>query len=140
MQRFKLLLPHYIFTISGFAHNQPVWVGTKLRVHNGATIELTITSQHDPPECFNVPFPLRRKGLGQLVGRHRGALFTDELACLHDLIEEFAQYVAATHGWRRPYRPFPDGFEDCIVAPSPVVARGSVGNVEADEFGSGWFR
>jgi hypothetical protein len=64
----------------------------------------------------------------------------DQLKLLHDRIYEFAKDVADNHSWYRPYRPFPEGFEDCVVMAKPVTAKGSVGVVHAEEYVKSWFR
>lgn len=140
MSRFKLHISHYVIAISGFAYRQPVWSRGKLKVHNGPTIELTIALPHDPARRFNVPFPVTRGMLRKLVAQHGGILWPDELKKLHVSIEDFAEYVANNHSWFRPYRPLPDGFEDCVAVVWPVTAKGEVGAVEADEFVRSWFQ
>lgn len=140
MSRFKLHISHYVIAISGFAHRQPVWSRGKLKVQNGPTIELTIALPHDPARRFNVPFPVTRGVLRKLVAQHGGILRPDELKKLHVNIEDFAEYVADNHRRYQPYRPLPDGFEDCVAVVWPVTAKGKVGAVEADEFVRSWFQ
>ena len=139
MSRFKLHIAHYVISISGFAHGQPVWSRGQLKVHKGPTVELTIVFPQDPTERFNVPFPVSRDMLRKLVGRHGGILWPDDLKRLHQRIQEFAKHLADNHGWYRPYRPFPEGFEDCVAAVFPVTGKGKVGTAEADEFVRRWF-
>ena len=139
MSRYKLHISHYVISISGFAHDQPVWSGRKLKVHKGPTIELTIAFPLDPSARFNIPFPVTRYMLRKLVARHWGILLPDEFKLLHDRINEFAMYVAHNHSWYKPYRTFPEGFEDCVVMAKPVTAKGSVGEVYAEEFVKSWF-
>ena len=139
MSRYKLHISHYVISISGFAHDQPVWSGRQLKVHKGPTIELTIAFPLDPPKRFNIPFPVTRYLLRKLVARHWGILWPDQLKLLQDRIDEFAKDVAANHSWYRPYRTFPEGFEDCVVMAKPVTAKGSVGEVYAEEFVKSWF-
>ena len=139
MSRFKLHLSHYVIAISGFAHDQPVWSRRQLKVHKGPTVELTIAFPHDPPERFNVPYPVTQGMLRKLVARHGGILWPRELKNLHKRIEEFAQHIADNHSWYKPYRPTPEGFEDCVAVVWPVTARGMVGTAEADEFVRSWF-
>lgn len=139
MSRYKLRIGHYVISISGFAQDQPVWFRRQLKVHQGATIELTIAFPQDPPKRFNIPFPVTRSMLRKLVGRHGGILWPDQLKLLHDRIDEFAKDMADNHSWYRSYRPFPDGFEDCVAVVRPVTAKGSVGAVHAEEFVKSWF-
>jgi hypothetical protein len=139
MSRYKLHIGHYVISISGFAQDQPVWSHQQLKVHKGPTIELTIAFPQDPPARFNIPFPVTPYMLRKLAGRHWGILLPDQLKHLHDRIYEFAQDVAANHSWYRPYRPFPDGFEDCVAVVRPVTAKGNVGVVHAEEFVKSWF-
>lgn len=140
MSRFKLHLAHYVITISGFAHDQPVWSGRQLKIHKGPTVELTIAFPHDPAKRFNLPFPITRGMLRKLVARHGGILWPKELKYLHERIEEFAGYVADNHSWYRPYRPYSEGFKDCVAVVWPVTAKGSTGAAVADEFVGSWFR
>lgn len=139
MSRFKLHISHYVIAISGFAHDQPVWSRRRLQVHEGPTIEITIAFPHDPPKRFNVPFPVTRNMLRALVARHGGLLWPKELKLLHERIDEFAKHVAEEHGWYHPYRPFPDGFEDCVAVVWPVTAKARVGTADADVFVRSWF-
>ena len=140
MSRFKLHISHYVIAISGFAHDQPVWSRNRLKVHKGPTVELTIAFPQDPPERFNVPFPVTRGMLRKLAARHSVILWPDDLRCLHESLEEFAGYIADNHSWFRPYRPFPDGSEDCVALVWPVTAKGKIGSAEADELGGSWFQ
>jgi hypothetical protein len=139
MNRYKLHIGHYVISISGFAQNQPVWSRGQLKVHNGPTIELTIAFPQDPPARFNIPFPVTPYMLRKLAGRHWGILWPDQLKLLHDRIYEFAKDVADNHSWYRPYRPFPDGFEDCVALAWPVTAKGSVCAADAEEYVKSWF-
>jgi hypothetical protein len=138
VERYKLHIGHYVIAISGFARDQPVWSRQQLKVHKGPTIELTIAFPQDPPSRFNVPFPVTRDMLRKLVGRHGGILWPKQLKLLHDRIYEFAKDVADNHGWYRPYRPFTDGFEDCVALAWPVTAKGSADAVEAEEYEKSW--
>lgn len=140
MSRYKLHIGHYVISISGFAQNQPVWSRRQLKVHKGPTIELTIAFPQDPSARFNIPFPVTRDMLRKLVSRHGGILWPQQLKFLHDRIDEFAKYVANNHSWYRPYRPFPDGFEDCVALAWPVIAKGSVGATDAEEYVKSWFQ
>lgn len=139
MNRYKLHISHYVISISGFAHDQQVWSGRQLKVRKGPTIELTIAFPQDLPNRFNIPFPVTREMLRKLVSRHGGILWPKQLKLLHDRIDEFAMDVAANHSWYRPYRPFPEGFEDCVAIAWPVTAKGGVGSVNAEEFVKSWF-
>lgn len=139
MNRYKLHIGHYVISISGFARDQPVWSRRQLKVHKGPTIELTIAFPQDPPTQFNIPFPVTRDMLRKLVGRHGGILWPKQLKLLHDRIDEFASDVFDHHSWYRPYRPFPEGFEDCVALAWPVTARGSVGEANAEEYVKNWF-
>lgn len=139
MSRFKLHISHYVIAISGFAHDQPVWSRRRLQVHKGPTVEITIAFPHDPPERFNVPFPVTRAMLRKLCARHDGLLSPVELKLLHERIEEFAKHVAENHGWSRPYRPSPDGFEDCVAVVWPATAEARVDTAEVDEIVRSWF-
>lgn len=139
MSRYKLHISHYVISISGFAHDQPVWSGRQLKVHKGPTIELTITFPLDPSARFNIPFPVTRYLLRKLVARHWGILLPDQLKLLHGRINEFAKDVVDNHSWYRPYRPFSEGFEDCVAVVRPVTAKGSAGAVEAEEYVKSWF-
>lgn len=127
MSRFKLHISHYTISISGFAHNQPVWVGRQLKIHDGPTIEITIAFPHDPVRRFNIPYPVTRNMLRKLMGRHGGILRPKQLQLLHGRIEEFANHIVDNHGWFRPYRTFEDGFEDCVTVVWPVTAKASIG-------------
>ena len=109
-------------------------------MHKGPTIEITIAFPHDPPRRFNVPFPVSRNNLRTLVARHGGVLLPGELKQLHERIEEFAKHVADNHSWYRPYRPFPEEFEDCVAVVWPVTAEGRTGAAEADELVRSWFQ
>jgi hypothetical protein len=140
MSRFKLHISYNVIAISGFAHDQPVWSRNRLTVPKGPTVELTIAFPHEPPERFNVPFPVTRGMLRKLAARHDCILWPEELKSLHERIEEFAGYIADNHSWFRPYRPFPDGFEDCVAVVYPVTAKGGIGAVEADELVPSWFQ
>lgn len=139
MKRYKLHIGHYVISISGFAQNQPVWSGRQLKAHEGPTIELTIAFPQDLPKQFNIPFPVTRDMLRKLVGRHGGILWPKQLKLLRDRIDEFAKDVADNHGWYRPYRTFPEGFEDCAAVAWPVTAKGSVGAADAEEYVKSWF-
>ncbi len=139
MSRYKLHISHYVIAISGFARDQPVWSRQQLKLHKGPTIELTIAFPQDPPNRFNIPFPITRSMLRKLVARHGGILWPKELKTLHDRIDEFAKDVADNHGWYRSYRPFPEAFEDCVALAWPVIAESNVGEVQADEFVRSWF-
>lgn len=139
MNSYKLHISHYVIAISGFAWDQPVWSRQQLKVHKGPTIELTIAFPQDPPSRFNIPFPVTRDMLRKLVGRHGGVLWPKQLKLLHDRIDEFASDVFDHHSWYRPYRTFPEGFEDCVAVAWPVTAKGSVGAVDAEEFVTDWF-
>ncbi len=139
MSRYKLQISHYVISISGFAHNQPVWARRQLKTHKGPTVELTIAFPQDPPKRFNIPFPVTRSTLKHLVGRHAGILWPKEFKLLHDRIEEFAKHVADNHGWYTPYRPFPADFEDCVAVVWPVTAEARLGDVQAGEFVRSWF-
>jgi hypothetical protein len=140
MSRLKLHISHCVIAISGLAYHQPVWSRGKLKVHKGPTIELTIASPRDPPRRFNVPFPVTRGMLRNLVAQHGCILWPDDLKKLHVSVEDFAEYVSDNHRWLQPYRPLPDGFEDCVTVVWPVTAKGEVGAVEADEFVRSWFQ
>lgn len=134
MSRYKLHIDHYVIAISGFARDQPVWSRQQLKVHKGPTIEITIAFPQDPPKRFNIPFPVTRDMLRKLVGRHGGILWPKQLKLLHDRIDEFASDVFDHHSWYRPYRPFPEGFEDCVALAWPVTAKGSIGATDAEEY------
>lgn len=138
MSRFKLHISHCIISISGFAHDQPVWSRNRLKVHKGPTVEITIAFPHDPPERFNIPFPVTRGMLRKLAARHDCILWPEELKILHERIEEFSKYVGANHGWYRQYHSFPNGFEDCVAVVYPVTANGLLGAIEADELVPSW--
>jgi hypothetical protein len=140
MSRYKLHISHYVIAISGFARDQPVWSRQQLKVHKGPTIELTIAFPQDPPNRFNIPFPVTRDMLRKLVGRHGGVLWPKQLKLLHDRIDEFASDVFDHHSWYRPYRTFPEEFEDCVALARPVTAMGSVGATDAEEYVRNWFR
>jgi hypothetical protein len=140
MSRFKLHISHYVIAISGFAHDQPVWSRNQQKVHKGPTVELTIAFPQDPPARFNIPFPVRRGMLRTLAAQHGGVLWPDDLKNLHERIEAFVEYVADNHSWFRPYRPFPDGSEDCVALVWPVTAKGKIGSAEADELVSSWLQ
>jgi hypothetical protein len=139
MSRYKLHIGYYVISISGFAHDQPVWSRRQLKVHKGPTIELTIVFPQDPPSRFNIPFPVTRDMLSKLVGRHGGILWPKQLKLLHDRIDELASDVFDHHSWYRPYRPFSEGFEDCVALAWPVTGKGSVGAVDAEEYVKSWF-
>lgn len=139
MSRYKLHIGHYVISISGFAQNQSVWFRRQLTVHKGPTIELTIAFPLDPSARFNIPYPVTRSMLRKLVGRQWGILLPDELKLLHDRIDEFAKDVADNHSWYRPYRTFPEGYEDCVAVVRPVTAKGSVSAADADEYVKSWF-
>lgn len=139
MSRYKLHISHYVIAISGFARDQLVWSRQQLKVHKGPTIEITIAFPQDPPARFNIPFPVTRYMLRKLVARHWGILWPDQLKLLHDRIDEFASDVFDHHSWYRPYRTFPEGFEDCVALAWPVTARGSVGAANAEEYVKSWF-
>jgi hypothetical protein len=139
MNRYKLHIGHYVISISGFARDQPVWSRRQLKVHKGPTIELTIAFPQDPPTQFNIPVPVTRDMLRKLVGHHGGILWPKQLKLLHDRIDEFASDVFDHHSWYRSYRPFPEGFEDCVALAWPVIARGSVGGANAEECVKNWF-
>jgi len=83
---------------------------------------------------------MARDMLRKLAGRHGGILWPKQLKLLHDRIYEFAKDVADNHSWCRPYRPFPDGFEDCVALAWPVTAKGSVGAADAEEYVKSWFQ
>lgn len=139
MSRYKLHFDHCVIAISGFAPDRPVWSGRQLKVHKGPTIELTIAFPLDPPKRFNIPLPVTLYMLSKLVARHGAILLPDQLKLLRDRIDEFITDVFDHHSWYRQYRPFPDGFEDCVVMAKPVTAKGSVSSVEAEEFVKSWF-
>lgn len=139
MNRYKLHIGHYIISISGFAHNQPVWTRRQLKAHNGPTVELTIAFPHDPARRFNIPYPATRDMIRKLVARHGTILMPKQLKVLHDRIEEFARDIVDNHGWYRPYRTFEDGFEDCVAIVWPVTAKASLGKVYADDLVDSWF-
>ena len=139
MSPYKLHISHYIISISGFAHNQPVWTRRQLKIHKGPTVEITIAFPQDPPKRFNVPYPVTRDMLRKLVARHGGILWPDNIKFLHKRIEEFAKDVADNHGWYQPYQPFPEDFEDCVVVARPTTATARLGSVDADEFVRSWF-
>ena len=139
MSRYKLHFDHCVIAISGFAPDQPVWFGRQLKVHEGPTIELTIAFPQDPPKRFNIPLPVTRYMLSKLVGRHGAILLPNQLKLLRHRIDEFVTDVFDHHSWYRPYRPFPEGFEDCVAVVRPVTAKGSVGVVHAEEFVKSWF-
>lgn len=108
MPKLTLYISHYVISITGFAHNQPVWHGQQLKIHDGPTVELTIVMPHDPKRVFNVPFPVSRHRLRGLVAREGGLLRPPQLKLLHESIDAFAQDVANNHGWYQPYRPSPE--------------------------------
>ena len=139
MSPYKLHISHYVISISGFAHNQPVWLRRELKVHKGPTVEITIAFPQDSPKRFNIPYPVTRDMLRKLVARHGGILCPKEFKLLRDRIEEFAKDVADNHGWNKPYRPFPEDFEDCVAVAWPTTATARLGSVDADEFVRSWF-
>jgi hypothetical protein len=139
MSRYKLHISNYVIAISGFARDQLVWSRQQLKVHKGPTIEITIAFPQEPPARFNIPFPVTRYMLRKLVARHWGILWPDQLKLLHDRIDEFALDVFDHHSWYRPYRTFPEGFEDCVALAWPVTAEGSVGAANAEEYVKSWF-
>jgi len=139
MSPYKLHISHYVISISGFAHNQQVWSHRELKIRKGPTVEITIAFPQDPPTRFNIPYPVTRDMLRSLVARHGGILWPEEIKFLHKRIEEFAKDVADNHGWYKPYRPFSEDFEDCVVAARPMTAKAHLGSVEADEFVRSWF-
>lgn len=139
MTAYKLHVRHYIVALSGFAQDQPVWSRGELRVHRGPSVEVTMAFPQDPPLRFNIPYPVTRNMLRSLVARHGGALWPHELKLLHNRIDEFVSEVTARNGWYKPYRTFPDDFEDCVASAWPVTAKARLGSVEADVLVRGWF-
>ena len=139
MSPYKLHIGHYIMSISGFSRDQPVWSRRELKIHKGPTVEITIAFPQDPPARFNIPYPVTRDMLRKLVSRHGGILWPQDVKFLHERIEAFAKDVADNHGWYKPYRPFSEDFEDCVVVARPVTAKARLGSVEADELVRSWF-
>ena len=104
MTTFKMTAGPCTVTLTGFAHNQPVWSGPRRKIYEGPTVELTLTFPHDDPGTFNVPFPCGRQKLKTLVASHGGILSTKEYTALEKLILAFAKHIVDNHGWYKPYR------------------------------------
>jgi hypothetical protein len=79
-------------------------LGRVLKEYEGPTVELTLTFPHDPPRTLNVPIPVSRRRLTNLVARDGGVGFPKDYKRLEELIFEFCLYLIHNHSWHRPYR------------------------------------
>lgn len=109
MTEYKITSEPFTIQITGFAHNQPVWVGARLKTYKGPTMELTISSPLNPTKMVNVPFPISHKSLKIAVGRWGPIMSGAEVKALDALLISFAKYIVANHDWDQPFRPLPDG-------------------------------
>ena len=126
MTTFKMTAGPCTVTLTGFAHNQPVWSGPRRKIYEGPTVELTLTFPHDDPGTFNVPFTCVRQKLKTLVASHGGILSTKEDTALEELILAFAKYIVDNHSWYKPYR-------------SPTDAEAEAEAAEEAELVDKWF-
>jgi hypothetical protein len=132
-------ISHYVVSISGFAHNQPVWHGQKLQIYKGPTVELTIVMPQDPARIFNVPFPVSRVRLRGLVAREGGLLRPKQLKLLHDSIDAFAKDVADNRSWYQPYRPSPEELAGGVVAVGAGQEKMATRNTGLEPSEDSWF-
>jgi hypothetical protein len=105
MSEYKMICEPFTIRITGFAHNQPVWAGNRLKIYNGPTMELTISSPLNSTKQVNIPFPISHYSLKISVGRWGPVMSRAEVNALDALIISFAKYIAANHYWDEPYRP-----------------------------------
>lgn len=105
MSEYKMICEPFTIQITGFAHNQPVWAGNRLKIHNGPTIELTISSPLNSTKQVSIPFQISHNSLMMSVGRLGPIMSRAEVKALDALISSFAKYIVANHDWDKPYRP-----------------------------------
>jgi hypothetical protein len=105
MSEYQVISDPFTIQITGFAQNQPVWAGNRLKIHNGPTMELTISSPLNPTKLINVPFPISHDSLRISVGRWGPVMSRAEVKALDALIISFAKFIVANHDWEEPYRP-----------------------------------
>ena len=139
MLKLTMHISHYVISITGFAHNQPVWHGQKLQIYKGPTVELTIVMPQDPARIFNVPFPVSRVRLRGLVAREGGLLRSKQLKFLHDSIDAFAKDVADNRSWYQPYRPSPQELAGGVAAVGTVQEKMAASKTRSDPSEGSWF-
>jgi hypothetical protein len=104
MPSFKLKTTSTTISITGYQpQHGKIRDRRGLKLHEGPTIELTITFPVDDPRCFNVPYPLRPKALGTRLAFFGALLTTAEGKALEALISNFMVYVIDNHGFTHPH-------------------------------------